>query len=207
MDGNGRWAERGGLPRQGQSLPPGPQRGVRTIVGGARTWACATSRCSPGKERHRPALVLRTCWPRRCALRRRPAAPRRSACVTVGELDELARSGAPAADRAHDASAGNTGMQVSLALGYSGRGDVVRVAAQPGPAVAAGRLLPEEITPEALAADAGHGEPARPRPDHPHRREPPPGRRPDASRRPTPSCSSPLPCGRTPWARSCSIWW
>lgn len=48
------------------------------------------------------------------------------------------------------ASAGGAGMQVSLALGYSGRGDVVRAARQLAAAVAAGRLLPEAITPESI---------------------------------------------------------
>ena len=147
MDGCAEWAQRGGQDQR-QSLLAGAHAAVATITF-AQDLGLRYLTLLPGKEHIEPALswhmlaeALRTYGD---DLRRRGLR-----LFTVGELgkapDEVRR---PLATL-QAASESNTGMQVSLALGYSGRGDVVRVAQKLAAAVAAGRLLPEAITPEVI---------------------------------------------------------
>jgi undecaprenyl diphosphate synthase len=75
---------------------------------------------------------------------------RRQRLVVVGKLATAPQEVRRMLSALCTASADNPGMQVSLALGYSGRGDVVHAARELAAAVAAGRLSPEAITPEVL---------------------------------------------------------
>ncbi|HRI53316.1 MAG TPA: polyprenyl diphosphate synthase [Pseudomonadota bacterium] len=147
MDGCLQWGQRGGHDAR-ESLLAGARATYETITA-AQDLGLRYLTLLPGKERIAPALAwellaeaLHTYGD---GLRRRGLR-----LLPVGELttapDEVRRMLAAL----HAESAGSSGMQVSLALGYSGRGDVVRVARQLAAAVAAGRLAPEAITPEAI---------------------------------------------------------
>ena len=147
MDGCAEWAQRGGQDAK-QSLLAGARATVATITA-AQDLGLRYLTLLPGKERIEPALswhmlaeALRTYGD---DLRRRGLR-----LFTVGELSKAPEEVRRPLAALHAASEGNTGMQVSLALGYSGRADVVRVARQLAAAVAAGRLSPEAITPEVI---------------------------------------------------------
>jgi undecaprenyl diphosphate synthase len=147
MDGCAEWASHHGHDEK-QSLLAGAHAAVATITA-AQELGVRYLTLLPGRERIAPALswqmlaeALRTYGD---DLRRRGLR-----LGTVGELGQVPEPVRRSLAALQAASEGNTGMQVSLALGYSGRGDVVRVARQLAAAVAAGRMTPEAITPELI---------------------------------------------------------
>ena len=147
MEGCADWAERGGRDPE-EALLTGARVAYETITA-AQDLGLRYLTLLPGKERIAPELawrmlaqVLHTYGE---DLRRRGL--RLSA---VGDLLAVPEPVQRQLTALRTASAGSAGMQVSLALGYSGRGDVVRVARQLAAAVAAGRLLPEAITPDSI---------------------------------------------------------
>lgn len=147
MEGCADWAERCGQDLEG-SLLAGARAAYETITAAAALGVHYLT-LLPGKERIDPELawrmlaqVLQTYGD---DLRRRGL--RLSA---VGDFVAVPEPVQRQLATLRAASAGNSGMQVSLALGYSGRGDVVRVARQLAAAVAAGRLSPEAITPDSI---------------------------------------------------------
>jgi undecaprenyl diphosphate synthase len=147
MDGCAEWAQRCGQAPQ-VSLVAGAQAAYKTILG-AQDLGLRYLTLLPGKERIEPELSWRMLAE---ALRTYGDELRRRGLrlITLGELGAAPEEVRRMLTGLRAASADNSGMQVSLALGYSGRGDVVRVARQLAVAVAAGRLSPEAITPEAL---------------------------------------------------------
>ncbi len=147
MNGCAEWALRCGQDEK-QSLLAGAHAAVATVAA-AQEQGVRYLTLIPGRERIAPALswqllaeALRTYGDE---LRRRGLR-----FLTLGDLGAVPEAVRRPLLALQAATEGNSGMQVSLALGYSGRGDVVRVARQLAAAVAAGRLAPEAITPEVI---------------------------------------------------------
>ncbi len=83
---------------------------------------------------------------------------------------------------AEEATAENDGLRLNIALGYSGRDELVDATRALVKRLAADELDPatmaQRITPEAIAVTSLHGRRARSRPDHPHERRGSPERLP-----------------------------
>jgi undecaprenyl diphosphate synthase len=148
MDGCAEWAQRQGLAPK-ESLLAGARAAYETILA-AQDLGLRYLTLLPGKERIEPALSWRMLGE---ALQTYGEDLRRRGLrmVTVGEPAQAPDEVRRMLTALRTTSADNRGMQVNLALGYSGRGDVVRVARQLAAAVAAGRMSPEAITPEAIS--------------------------------------------------------
>lgn len=147
MEGCADWAQRGG-----QDLKAGllaSARAAYETITAAQDCGLRYLTLLPGKERIDPELAWRMLAE---ALRTYGEELRRRGLrlCAVGDVMSAPEPVARQLAALRTASAGSSGMQVSLALGYSGRGDVVRAARQLAAAVAAGRLLPESITPESI---------------------------------------------------------
>jgi undecaprenyl diphosphate synthase len=155
MDGNGRWAERHGLPRDA-----GHRRGadaVRAVVRAAREIGLpaltlyAFSAQNWGRPVTEVAHLMRL-------LRRYLLDERAELCargirvVAVGDLARLPRAvRAPLAALVR-ASAGNRDMTLRLALSYGGREAIVAAARALAAAACAGRLRPDAIDEAAFEA-------------------------------------------------------
>jgi undecaprenyl diphosphate synthase len=147
MDGCAEWAQRGGHDEHA-SLHAATHAALETIQA-AQALGVRYLTLLPARERIDPALQYTVLA---AALRSHGSALLRRGLrlAAVGDQATAPPEVRQLLAELHKASEGNTGMQVSLALGYSGRGDVVRAARQLAAAVAAGRLLPEAITPESI---------------------------------------------------------
>ncbi|HLA63122.1 MAG TPA: polyprenyl diphosphate synthase, partial [Rhodothermales bacterium] len=71
---------------------------------------------------------------------------------TLGDLDRLPTRARREMEEAMQLTAGNEKMELLLALSYSGRWELARAARRLAEEVQAGRLAPEDITEEAVAA-------------------------------------------------------
>ncbi|MGE5553210.1 MAG: isoprenyl transferase [Betaproteobacteria bacterium] len=155
MDGNGRWAAQRGLPRT-----VGHQEGVKRAKEIVR--ACG--------EKNIPVLTLFAFstenWrrPRREvsflmqlfeeSLRQELAELRANHVVfrAIGRIDELPESVREAVRRGEEATAGNTGLVLNIALNYGGREELVQAARRLAARVQAGELQPDLIDEDMLAA-------------------------------------------------------
>ncbi len=155
MDGNGRWAEQRGLPRA-----EGHRRGVdsvRTIVAAARElgigYLTLYSFSSENWSRP-PSEVSLLMGLLRHFLRRDLAdlhGHRVRICI-IGERAGVDSDIVTMLAEAEALTAGNTGLRLQIAFNYGSRDEISRAARRLAEAVAAGRLDPAAITPEALTA-------------------------------------------------------
>ncbi len=70
----------------------------------------------------------------------------------IGDVSSLPRTVRPVLSRTMAATAGNTGMTLTLGLSYAGRNEIVRAARALAADAAAGLIRPEGITEDAFAA-------------------------------------------------------
>src|SRR5580704_4797372 len=155
MDGNGRWAQLRGLPRSA-----GHREGaaaVRRIVRIARRLGLRALTLYAFSEQNwaRPeeevdALMLLL---REFLLSERDEilenGIRLNAVGNLGRLPALVRA---VLDPLRDESERNHQMTLTLALSYGGREEIAHAARELAKAVAAGRIGPDDVTPEALRA-------------------------------------------------------
>src|SRR5580698_9590263 len=155
MDGNGCWAQLRGLPRAA-GHKEGSQA-VRRIVRGARRLGLKALTLYAFSEQNwaRPdeevdALMLLL---REFLLSERDEilenGIRLNAIGNLGRLPALVRA---VLDPLRQESEQNHQMTLTLALSYGGREEIAHAARELAKAVAAGRIRPEDVTPEALRA-------------------------------------------------------
>jgi undecaprenyl diphosphate synthase len=155
MDGNGRWAQQRCLPRTA-----GHEAGARTI----RT---ITTECAKlGLEQLTLYAFSQENWRRpraeihflmkllkRFLIGERPTLMDNNVRLTaIGRLDDLPAPARRALDETIEQSAGNTGLNLCLALSYGGRTEIVDACRRLAHAVQAGTLQPDEIDEERVAA-------------------------------------------------------
>jgi undecaprenyl diphosphate synthase len=155
MDGNGRWAKQRNLPR-----PVGHRQGVesvREIVSNCRDLGIAhlTLYAFSTENWNRPAMevkalmgLLKTFLQGEMDNLHRHQV--RVRCL--GELERLPDEVRQILDTAIAKTAGNSTLNLNLALSYGGRQEITAAARQLAAECQAGTLRPEEITEETLAA-------------------------------------------------------
>jgi undecaprenyl diphosphate synthase len=155
MDGNGRWARNRLLPRlAGHKAGIEPVRrtvehcaglGVRTLT--LFAFSSENWQRPPAEVRGLMSLFLD-------ALNREVAELDANGIRLkfIGNREQLSTALARATRQAERATAGNTGMQLVVAVAYGGRWDIVQAARALAEQVADGRLDPRDIDEERLAA-------------------------------------------------------
>ena len=148
MDGNGRWAQQHGLARTG-----GHEAGARTIR--AITTECARldlerltlyafSHENWKRPRAEVAFLMRLL--KKFLVGERPTLAENDVRLTaIGRLDDLPAPVRKELDRTIELSAGNTGLNLCLALSYGGRAEIVDACRRLAEQVASGRLDPAAI--------------------------------------------------------------
>ncbi|CAL8981116.1 Isoprenyl transferase [Rhodoplanes serenus] len=155
MDGNGRWAARRGLPRR-----EGHRRGVealrRTVraagelgIGVLTIFSFSSENWSrpPAEVRDLMALLRRFIRNDLAELHRSNVKVR-----VIGERAQLDRDIASLLREAEDLTRDNTGLVLVVAFNYGSRQEIARAAQRLATEVAAGRLAPEAITADLIAA-------------------------------------------------------
>ena len=155
MDGNGRWAENRGRPRR-----DGHAAGAETA--NAIVEECAklgvgqlTLYCFSRENWKRPAAEFEFLMAllKRYAVEQRPTIERHGLRFdTIGRRDGLPADVMEEVDRTRDLAAGNAGMRLCLALDYGSRDEIARAARRIAVDVAGGRLSPEDVSEETVAA-------------------------------------------------------
>lgn len=156
MDGNGRWAETKGLPRQaGHSAG---MRSVRDVVEGAvdagievlTLFAFSTENWQrPGTEISALMGLLELYARKESAdLKRRGVEVR-----VLGELERVAPGARRAVDALVEGTRGGTRMRLNLMISYGGREEIVRAARRLAERVARGELDAEAIDERAFHAE------------------------------------------------------
>ena len=156
MDGNGRWAQRRGLPRV-----EGHRRGavaVREVVRAAREIGlpAITLYAFSAQNWARPPEEVATLMQllRDYVIDERDEIMENDIrLVAIGDIDRLPDFVKAPLDALMAESAGNQSMTLCLALSYGGRESLVAAAQKLAAEVAKGRLEPDEIT-EQLVSDA-----------------------------------------------------
>ena len=151
MDGNGRWARQRNLPRIA-----GHQAGVDSVRSVVETSArlgieVLTLYAFSTENWKRPALEVHALWRLlRLYLRReyQTLMENNVKLVAIGRLDDLPAIVREELARAMEATARNTGLQLNLALNYSGRAELVDAVK----ALVAAGLPAEEISEQSIAA-------------------------------------------------------
>ncbi|HZL99686.1 MAG TPA: polyprenyl diphosphate synthase [Planctomycetota bacterium] len=148
MDGNGRWAQTHGLARTG-----GHEAGARTIraittecarLGLERLTLYAFSHENWKRPRAEVAFLMRLL--RKFLVGERPTLAKNNVRLTaIGRLDDLPAAVRKELDRSIELSAGNTGLNLCLALSYGGRAEIVDACRRLARLAAAGRLDPAAI--------------------------------------------------------------
>lgn len=155
MDGNGRWAQRQGLPRI-----EGHRRGVATVR--RITEHCArlgieqlTLYCLSSENWRRPPaelaflmhLLEQYMVEERSLLMRE-----RITLAMIGHREGIPAATLAALDRTVELCAANDGMRLCLAINYGGRGEIVDAARRLAREAAAGAIAVDAIDEDALAA-------------------------------------------------------
>ena len=156
MDGNGRWAQRRGLPRV-----EGHRRGavaVRDVVRAAREIGlpAITLYAFSAQNWARPPEEVATLMQllRDYVIDERDEIMENDIrLIAIGDIDRLPDFVKAPLDALMAESAGNQSMTLCLALSYGGRESLVAAAQKLAAEVAKGRLEPDEIT-EQLVSDA-----------------------------------------------------
>lgn len=157
MDGNGRWANRRGLPRiAGHRAGVGPVR--ESVEACARLGVEALTLYAFSVENwKRPRAEVDTLWRLlRFYLRRELPELDRNGVVlrAIGRLDELPAKVRQEIDYAEERTRGNGGMRLNLAINYGGRAEISdAVNAALGEARRAGTLSTLRIDEETIAAN------------------------------------------------------
>jgi len=155
MDGNGRWAQGRGLLRTA-----GHDAGARTIR--TITTECArlklqqlTLYAFSHENWKRPKIEINFLMKllMRFLVDERPTLAENNVRLTaIGRLDDLPASARHELDRTIELSAGNTGLNLCLALSYGGRAEIVDACRTLAARVAAGTLAPQDIDEAAISA-------------------------------------------------------
>jgi undecaprenyl diphosphate synthase len=155
MDGNGRWAQQQGLPRV-----EGHRRGAESVR--RTTEECArlgveqlTLYCFSSENWKRPQAELDFLMGllQQYMVEQRGTLLEHNIRVTViGRREGLPPGALREIDQTVAASRGNTGLHVCLAINYGARAELVDAARRLAEEVRAGRLAPEAIDEQALAA-------------------------------------------------------
>lgn len=154
MDGNGRWAQQRGLPRS-KGHEAGFQR-ARDIIRACGEWGIPylTLYAFSTENWRRPAgevsflmgLLQRAIREELQELRENNIRLR-----ILGRLQNLPAALARGLKEAEQATAGNTGLHLNMAINYGGRAEIVDAARAIAAEVREGRLSPEEIDETCLA--------------------------------------------------------
>ncbi len=154
MDGNGRWAERRGLPRRA-----GHEEGAKSVR--EITRECArlgigqlTLYSFSRENWKRPPVEVRFLMmllKRYLVKERREIMGNRIRFAAIGRLEELPEDVQAEIARLRAMSAGNGGMILCLALNYGGRTEIVDAARSFARDVAAGRTRIDDLTEERFA--------------------------------------------------------
>lgn len=149
MDGNGRWAQRRGLPRV-----EGHRRGVTSVR--AVVEECArleldqlTLYCLSSENWKRPQMeleLLLNLLQRYVVAERDEIMRQNIRFCTIGRTSELNRRVLQEVQKTIELSRENDGMRLCLALNYGGRGEIVDAVREIAHAVRDGRLDPDQIT-------------------------------------------------------------
>lgn len=155
MDGNGRWAQRRGLPRI-----EGHRRGVTSVR--AVVEECArleldqlTLYCLSSENWKRPQMeleLLLNLLQRYVVAERDEIMRQNIRFCTIGRTGELNRAVLREVQKTIELSRNNDGMRLCLALNYGGRGEIVDAVRDIAHAVQEGRLDPDEITESTVSA-------------------------------------------------------
>ena len=173
MDGNGRWAAARGLPRA-----EGHRRGVEALRNTVRAAGdlgigVLTIFSFSSENWSRPASEIRDLMGLLRRFIRNDLAELHQNDVRVrviGERDDLDPDIRRLLEEAEDLTRANAGLVLVVAFNYGARQEIARAARRVAAEVAAGRIKPDAITPELLAAAPRRAGPARPRRHHPHQR-------------------------------------
>jgi undecaprenyl diphosphate synthase len=155
MDGNGRWAHQRSLPRSA-----GHRQGVEAVRRAVRAaiefeisyltlYSFSAENWSRPPEEVSYLLTLRRRVIRQDVAELHAANVR---ILVIGERDGLADDIVQMIDECESLTAGNTGLALIVAFNYGSRQEIVRAARLVATEVAAGRLAPDSIGPEHLAA-------------------------------------------------------
>ncbi len=155
MDGNGRWAAAHGMPRV-----EGHRRGVEALRRTVRTAAdlgisVLTIFSFSSENWSRPPSEIRDLMGLLRRFIRNDLADLHKSNVRVriiGERDDLDRDICLLLQEAEDLTRGNDGLTLVVAFNYGGRQEIAHAARRLAIEVAAGRLSPEDITPERLGS-------------------------------------------------------
>ncbi|MGH8426478.1 MAG: polyprenyl diphosphate synthase [Gammaproteobacteria bacterium] len=153
MDGNGRWAERRGLPRR--SGHQAGQKAVRALVrsAGERSIRHLTLFAFSSENWRRPNTEVDALMALFLQALRREVAELNDNNVRldfIGAREQLSLRLQTAMREAEITTAGNDGLEVHVAVSYGGRWDIVAAARKLAAEAAAGRLAPEAIDEEIL---------------------------------------------------------
>jgi undecaprenyl diphosphate synthase len=155
MDGNGRWARSAGLERvRGhtagiESVREAARYGARLGVKELTLYAFSVENW----KRPRKEVTYLMGLLRRFAIdEREEIAANAIRFTTIGRIDELPDKTQTALRETEAMSAANEGMVLRLALSYGGRAELADAARRIAEEVAAGRLRPEDVTEETIAA-------------------------------------------------------
>ena len=156
MDGNGRWASRRSLPRvAGHRAGVGPVRS--TVETCARLGIQVLTLYAFSMENwKRPRAEIETLWRLlRFYLRKELPELQKNdiRLVAIGRLDALPDQVRGELDSAVEATSGNQGLRVNLAINYSGRSEIADAARAIATEVQAGRLRIDDID-ETTVSDA-----------------------------------------------------
>ncbi|HHW14354.1 MAG TPA: di-trans,poly-cis-decaprenylcistransferase [Firmicutes bacterium] len=154
MDGNGRWARRRGLPRTAGHLE-GVKR-AREIVRacGEKGIGVLTLYAFSTENWRRPAEevgFLMRLFEESLEGEIEGLCQNNVVLRIIGRVEELPESVRQAARRGEEATAGNSGLVLNVALNYGGRAELVDAARRLARQVQAGELTPEAIDEAAFA--------------------------------------------------------
>ncbi|NVD41224.1 Ditrans,polycis-undecaprenyl-diphosphate synthase ((2E,6E)-farnesyl-diphosphate specific) [Ensifer sp. M14] len=155
MDGNGRWANARGLPRT-----MGHRKGVEAVRDAVKTAAEAGVRyltlfAFSSENWNRPQAEVTDLMGLLKAFIRRDLADLHRENVRIriiGERSNLRGDILPLLIEAEETTSGNTGITLVIAFNYGARDELTRAMRRLATEVAQGRLAPEDITPERIAA-------------------------------------------------------
>ena len=155
MDGNGRWAERRGLPRTaGHRAGVGAVKRVVTAAADAGVeylTLYAFSVENWGRPKREISALMRLLY-QTTKRELREMADNNVRLITTGDIDALPASQREAVREAIARTEKNTGLVLNLALNYGGRSEIIGAVRRIARDVAAGTLDPDTIDEKVFAA-------------------------------------------------------
>ena len=163
MDGNGRWARTRGLPRWRGHLAG--VESVRDVVRAAPDLGITTLTLyafSSDNWKRPAAEVGRLFWLLReyCARERAELLENGVRVTAIGRRDRIPRSALSQLQRTETETAGETRLNLRLAIDYSSKAEIARASRELAQRVEGGTLAPGEISPELLYETLTGGIPA-----------------------------------------------